>query len=96
MGKTPRLNELVSAQEQLRTEEQALLRSRDWDPQSIPSQLYRSDEGVLEQPNLAEIVSIDEFSRSTSEKYGVNLEVNEEATRINLDEILRRRRANGN
>jgi hypothetical protein len=93
---TARLDEMLQAQLQISAEEKAVVDSRNWDPQSVPSQLYRSEQGTLETPQLAEIVSLEEKTRQEREKYGVNFANDVDATRINLDEILRRRRANGN
>ena len=86
----------MDARKQILDEESQLVSAREWQPQALPDQLYRSDVGTLEQAVLAEVVSIDEVARDASAKYGVNIDENVDATRINLDEILRRRRANGN
>lgn len=96
IGGAVRLDELTIAQSQLSDEERSFIDSRKWDPRSVPAQLYRSESGTLENPQLAEIVSMEEKSGQEREKYGVNYANDGDATRINLDEILRRRRANGN
>ena len=94
--RTTDLQALVDAQIEMLEEEDREKSSREWQPQSLPDQLYRSEVGTLEQAVLAEVVSMDEFARESSEKYDGKIQENADATRINLDEILRRRRANGN
>lgn len=68
---------------------------RAWTPTAIPSQLFQSQVGTLESAQLAEVIKI---SDSATRRDAINTEIEQistETASINLDEILRRRRANG-
>lgn len=94
-----RVNELLTsaaqAQEQLESEEQAVVAARNWNATRVPTQLYRSEIGTLETPVMADVVSLEnKIDRATNESER-NSSENSDTTRKNIDEILRRRRANG-
>lgn len=89
------LNGSAQAQQELLSEEDRLMNERKWNATRIPSQLYRSETGTLETPELAEVVSLDEKLQTLEAEKRQKTFENSETTRINIDEILRRRRANG-
>ena len=64
---------------------------RAWVATGVPSQLYRSATGTLATPKFAEVVDFADEVEKREDKSAVS---NETAS-INIDEILRRRRANG-
>ena len=64
---------------------------RAWVSPGVPSQLYRSATGTLETPKFAEILDFADELEKRDDKSPVSTET----ASINIDEILRRRRANG-
>jgi hypothetical protein len=64
---------------------------RAWAATGVPSQLYRSATGTLATPKLAEVVAFADEVVKREDKTAVS---NDTAS-INIDEIMRRRRANG-
>ncbi len=64
---------------------------RAWAATGVPSQLYRSATGTLETPKLADVVAFAEEIEKREEKSVVS----SDTASINIDEIMRRRRANG-
>jgi hypothetical protein len=65
---------------------------RAWNATGVPSQILRSPVGTLETPEIADVV---DFAASLERRENENSQVPVETSSINLDEILRRRRANG-
>lgn len=65
--------------------------TRSWAATGVPSQLYRSATGTLETPKLAEVVAF----AAEVEKRDDKTAVSNDTASINIDEIMRRRRANG-
>ena len=65
---------------------------RAWNAPGVPSQILRSPVGTLETPEIADVV---DFASSVERIEAEKSEVVVETASINLDEILRRRRANG-
>jgi hypothetical protein len=68
---------------------------RAWTPNEIPSQLFQSQVGTIASTRIAEVIN---FSESATRRDANNNEIEQistETASINLDEILRRRRANG-
>lgn len=65
---------------------------RAWVAPGVPSQILRSPIGTLETPEIADVV---DFAASVEKRETENAQVPVETASINLDEILRRRRANG-
>jgi hypothetical protein len=64
---------------------------RAWASTGVPSQLYRSATGTLETPKFAEVLDFADEIEKREDKSTVGTET----ASINIDEILRRRRANG-
>ena len=64
---------------------------RAWVATGVPSQLYRSATGTLETPKLAEVVAFEDEVEKREDKNAVS----SDTASINIDEIMRRRRANG-
>lgn len=71
---------------------EVLQNDRVWNATGVPSQILRSPVGTLETPEIAEVVDL---SSSIARRESEKTEVLVETASINLDEILRRRRANG-
>jgi len=71
---------------------EVLQNDRAWNATGVPSQILRSPVGTLETPEIAEVVDL---SSSIARRESEKTEVVVETASINLDEILRRRRANG-
>ncbi len=65
---------------------------RAWNAPGVPRQILRSPDGTLETPTIADVVNL---SASMERRESENVEVSIETSSINLDEILKRRRANG-
>jgi hypothetical protein len=65
---------------------------RAWNAPGVPSQILRSPVGTLETPEIADVV---DFAASVERLEAEKSDVVFETASINLDEILRRRRANG-
>ena len=65
---------------------------RAWNAPGVPSQILRSPDGTLETPTIADVVNL---AASMERRESQNGEVSVETASINLDEILKRRRANG-
>ncbi len=81
----------VSANQSTEAELEILDDPRAWVATGVPSQLYRSATGTLENPKFAEVLDFaDEL-----EKRDDKTPVTSDTSSINIDEILRRRRANG-
>ena len=64
---------------------------RAWASTGVPSQLYRSATGTLETPKFAEVLDFADEIEKREDKSTVGTET----ASINIDEIMRRRRANG-
>ncbi len=64
---------------------------RAWAATGVPSQLYRSATGTLATPKLADVVAFAEELEKREEQTVVS----SDTSSINIDEIMRRRRANG-
>jgi len=65
---------------------------RAWNAPGVPSQILRSPDGTLETPTIADVL---DFVASAERRENDATGVGTETASINLDEILRRRRANG-
>jgi hypothetical protein len=70
---------------------EALEESRSWVATGVPSQLYRSAAGTLENPKFAEVLNFADEVEKRDDQSAFNTDT----ASINLDEILRRRRSNG-
>ena len=72
-------------------EAEAAIDNRTWSSAGVPSQLYRAVSGTLENPQFAEVL---DFAESAKLRADENLD-EVQTSSIDIDEILRRRRANG-